>query len=472
MKKYAKVSEAFLDELRAAIGAKNVITDPEKLDQYKTDEEYDPRRFRLPEAAVRPGSPEEIAAVVKLCNKYNVPVTVRSGGTSLADGAIAVCGGIVLLMERLNKIIELNKEGMYLTAEAGVRTIDIQKMANDAGLLYAGDPCSAESCTIGGNLATNAGGNKAVRYGVTRHQVYCLEMVTPTGEIVEIGSRLSKCSTGYCMEQLVMGSEGTLGIVTKATLKLVPILPCRFDLLAIFTDPFKALSLVAKINQAGINPTSIEYMDNSYVRACADFIEFKGAPRYEDGIYVIITVETFTEDELDTKMEQLDTICEEAGAVEVLEADDRIWAMRRSCQESISLVSKVSLTDDVVVPVDKIASTIKEVMTIGEKYPFPLPVKINAHIGDGNLHIVLCKCDLDDATWERIVHEFHEEVYAYAYAQGGRLAGEHGIGAKKLSYMEEFTPKAELDLMRKIKLAWDPNLILNPGKIFNVPEAE
>ena len=152
------------------------------------------------------------------------------------------------------------------------------------------------------------------------------------------------------------------------------------------------------------------------------------------------------------KMEQLDELCEAAGAVEVLEADDRIWAMRRNCQESISLVSKVSLTDDVVVPVDRIAPTIKEIMHIGSKYPFTIPVKINAHIGDGNLHIV---------------HDFHEEVYAYAYTQGGRLAGEHGIGAKKLAYMEEFTPAGELELMRRIKLAWDPNLILNPGKVFN-----
>ncbi|MDO4920383.1 MAG: FAD-binding oxidoreductase [Phascolarctobacterium sp.] len=467
MQAYNKVSEAMLEELRAAVGAENVITDLEKLDQYKTDEEYDPRRFRVPEAVVRPANPQEVAAVVKLCNKYMTPVTVRSGGTSLADGAIAVCGGIVLLMERMNKIIEMNTEGMYMVVEAGVRTVDIQKLANEAGYLYAGDPCSAESCLIGGNLATNAGGNKAVRYGVTRNQVYGLEMVTPTGEIVEVGARLKKCSTGYCMEQLVMGSEGTLGIITKATLKLQPLPPYRFDLLAVFDDPMKALDVVPRIMQAGLNPTSMEYMDNSYVRATADFIEFKGAPHYEDGIYVIITVETFTEDELDSKMEQLNDLCEEAGAVDVLEADDRIWAMRRNCQESISLVSKVSLTDDVVVPVDKIATTIKEIMHIGSKYPFPIPVKINAHIGDGNLHIVLCKCDMSDEEWESTVHAFHEEVYAYAYAQGGRLAGEHGIGAKKLNYMEEFTPAGELELMRKIKRAWDPNNILNPGKVFN-----
>lgn len=465
MKEYASVSEEMLAELRTALGDEYVLTAADKLDQYKTDEETDPKKFHLPEAVVLPGCTQEVAAVVKLCNKYHVPVTVRGGGTSLADGAIPVCGGIVLLMERMNHILRMDTQAMYMEVEAGVRTIDIQQKANAAGFLYAGDPCSAESCQIGGNLATNAGGNKAVRYGVTRNQVYSLEMVTPTGEIVEVGARLKKCSTGYCMEQLVMGSEGTLGIITKATLKLQPLPPYRFDLLAVFDDPVKALDVVPKIMQAGLNPTSIEYMDNSYVRGTADYIEFKGAPHYEDGIYVIITVETFTEDELDTKMEKLDELCSEAGAIDVLEADDRIWNMRRNCQESVRLISLVSLTDDVVVPVDEIAETIKYIMKIGEKYPFP--VKINAHIGDGNLHIVLCKCDLTDEEWESNVEAFHEEVYTYAYAHGGRLAGEHGIGAKKLSYMEAYTPAGELDLMRKIKLAWDPELILNPGKIFN-----
>ena len=466
MKEYNSVSEPFLADVRAVVGDANVFTEPEKLEQYKTDEEYDPRRFRVPEAVVRPANAEEIAAVVKLCNKYNVPLTVRSGGTSLADGAIAVCGGIVLLMERLNKIIEMNTEAMYVVAEAGVRTVDIQKMANEAGYLYAGDPCSAESCLIGGNLATNAGGSKAVRYGVTRNQVYSLEMVTPTGEIVEVGSRLKKCSTGYCMEQLVMGSEGTLGIITKVTLKLQPMPPYRFDLLAVFDDPFKALDVVPKIMQAGLNPTSMEYMDNSYVRACADYIEFKGAPHYEDGIYVIITIETFNEDELDMKMEQASDICEAAGAVDVLEADERIWSMRRNCLESVSLISKVCTTDDVVVPVDEMSDMIQYIIKTVAKYPFPL--RINAHIGDGNLHIVLCKLDLSDEEWESELSRFTEEVYTYAYAHGGRLSGEHGIGSKKAHFLERFTPGGELELMRKIKKAWDPNNILNPGKVFNL----
>ncbi|MDO4920384.1 MAG: FAD-binding oxidoreductase [Phascolarctobacterium sp.] len=465
MAKYNTVSEEFLEELRAAIGAEHVRTDAATLDTYKTDEEKDERCFHLPDVVIAPADAQEIAAVVKLCNKYLVPLTVRGGGTGITDGAIAVCGGAVLLMERLNKIIELNKEGMYLVAQAGVRTIDIQKAANEQGFLYAGDPCSAESCQIGGNLATNAGGNKAVRYGVTRNQVYAVQIVTPTGEIVDLGAPLKKCSTGYCMEQLVIGSEGTLGIITQVTLKLQPLPPYRLDLLAVFTDPVQAMSVVPKIIKAGINPTSIEYMDNANVRTTSRFLEFSGAPHADEGIYVIVTVETFNEDELDMKMEQLDAICEECGAIDVLEADDRIWAMRRNCLESVSLISKVCTTDDVVVPVDEMSDMVKFIIATVRKYPFPL--RINAHIGDGNLHIVLCKMDLSDEEWESNLRRFTQEVYTYAYAHGGRLAGEHGIGAKKREFLEEFTPAGELELMRKIKRAWDPNLILNPGKVFN-----
>ena len=428
METYQSITPEIIEKLKAITGPSYVKTDKDILVQYQTDYETDPRRFHLPEAAVIPANAEEISQIVKLANEYHFPITVRSGGTSLADGAIPVCGGLVLCMERLNKIIELNEEGMYMTVEAGVRTVDLQKEAKAHGLLYAGDPSSAESCMIGANLATNAGGLKAVRYGVTRHQVYCLEMVTPTGDIVECGRILKKCSTGYDLEQLIIGSEGTLGIITKVTVKLIPLPPYRFDVLAVYTDPRKALYMVPKLLKAGIDPTSVEYMDNSYVRDTADYCHYSDMPHYEDGIYVIITVETFREDELDSKMESVCTICEESGAVDVLEADERIWNMRRNVQTSCEMVSKVFLTDDVVVPVHKIASTIEKIMEIGEDYPFQ--VKINAHIGDGNLHIVLCKMDMSDEEWETSVEKFHQQVYAYAYSVGGRLAGEHGIGAK------------------------------------------
>jgi glycolate oxidase len=416
----------------------------------------------MPEVVVLPGTAQEVAEVVKLANKFLVPITVRGAGTSLSDGAIPVCGGMVLLMERMNKILAFDEEGMYMVVEAGVSTKAIQDLANSKKLLYAGDPCSAESCMIGGNLATNAGGNKAVRYGTTRDQVYALEVVTPIGDIVNMGARLQKKTTGYCLEQLLMGSEGTLGIITKATLKLKPLPPYRFDILAIFTDVTKAIDLVPKIIKAGVTPTSIEFMDNNFVRSTNDYCETR-LPHYEDGSYIIITVETLTEDELDIKMKLLDSLCTEGGAAEVLEADERVWKLRRNCQESLRIISKVNLTDDVVVPLDKEAETIKFVMAISKNYN--LHAMTLAHAGDGNLHICLCKCDLSDEQWNKEVSEFHAEIYAYAYKVGGRLSGEHGIGAKKVKELEKYTESSELAVMKTIKSAMDPSNILNPGKV-------
>ena len=284
MSNYNSVTPEFIDELKTLLGEKYVKTDADTLDRYKTDEEADERCFHLPDVVVIPANAEEIAGVVKLCNKYLFPLTVRGGGTGIVDGAIADKGGVVLLMERLNKIIELNKEGLYMVAQAGVRTLDIQAAAKAENLLYAGDPSSSDSCQIGGNLATNAGGIKAVRYGVTRNQVYAVQIVTPYGDIVDLGSPLKKCSTGYCMEQLVIGSEGTLGIITQVTLKLQPLPPYKIDMLAIFHDPMAAIGVVPQLVKAGIDPTSIEYMDNPNVRTTSEYLELPGATHVEDGI--------------------------------------------------------------------------------------------------------------------------------------------------------------------------------------------
>lgn len=465
MSDYNKVNLEFIEKLKGIIGEKNVIVDKEKLDTYKTDEETNPKYFKTPELVVLPANAGEIASIVKLANEFLVPITVRGAGTSLAGGAIPVCGGLVLLMERLNKIIELDVDAMYIRVEAGALTKDIQNAAEEKELLYAGDPCSADSCQIGGNIATNAGGNRAVRYGTTRDQVYSIEVVTPKGEIIEMGSRVEKNSTGYCLEQLVMGSEGTLGIITKATLKLKPLPPYRFDVLAIFTNVNDAIDIVPKVIKSGITPTSVEFMDNSFVRSTNDYCETK-LPHYEDGNYVIITVETFNEAELDTQMELVDDLCSNNGAVEVLEADERVWNLRRNCQESVRVISLVSITDDVVVPLNKVAETIKFVRETAKRYPFK--VMTIAHAGDGNMHFVLCKCDLEEEAWENEVHKFHEEVYEYSYAIGGKLSGEHGIGHKKLEELATYTPTAELEVMKSIKRAMDPNNILNPGKVFNL----
>ncbi len=461
---YNPVTEEVLAALRAALGEEFVKNDPETLERYKTDEEPDPHYHHLPEVVVLPGNTEEVAAVMKLANKFLVPVTPRSAGTSVSCGAIPVCGGIVLLLERMDKILEMNEDAMYMVVEAGARTSEIQAKANEAGLLYAGDPCSAESCLIGGNIATNAGGNKAVRYGTTRHQVYSIEVVTPQGEIVELGGRLKKCSTGYCLDQLIMGSEGTLGIITKATLKLLPLCPYRIDILAIFTDINKAVDLVPRLIKAGLNPTSVEFMDNGFVRAASDYAELR-LPHYEDGSYVIVTVETFNEDELDLKMEQLDEICTECGATDVVEADERVWKVRRSCLEGAKALSRVSTSDDFVVPVDKIAVCLEHLMEVSKDYDFKCMCL--AHAGDGNLHFSILKMDMSDEEWERQLHAFHEICYAYVYSLGGRLSGEHGIGAKKLEALATCCDPVEMSIMQTIKRAMDPNNILNPGKLIN-----
>lgn len=462
MASYNPVTEEVLQALRKAVGDKYVKTDADVLKTYEGDESLAPSFWRLPEVVVLPANTEEVSAVMKIANQYKVPVTPRSAGTSVSCGAVPVYHGIVLLMERMNHILEMNEDGMYMVVEAGVRTIDIQNLAHSKGLMYAGDPCSSDSCLIGGNLATNAGGNKAVRYGTTRHQVYSVEVVLPSGKVTTLGATLKKCSTGFCLDQLIIGSEGTLGIITKATLKLVPLCPYRLDVLAVFTDLAKATALVPKLVKAGLNPTSVEFMDNNFVRSASDYSELR-LPHYEDGCYDIISIETFTEEELDDKMDKLAAICEECGATDVVEADDRVWKVRRNCLESTRVFSKVATSEDLVVPVTKIADCIQTLLKESKKYDFRLFCL--AHAGDGNLHFQILKCNMSDEEWERQLKEFRAMAYRYVYGLGGRLSGEHGIGFKRLHYMEEYTDPVELELMKTIKKAVDPNWILNPGKV-------
>ena len=462
MENYNPITQEVLEKLNALVGEKYVWTDPDHLEQYKTDEETDPRLFRTPDAVVAPETTEQVAAIMKLANQYGFPVTPRSGGTSVSDGAIAVCGGLVLLLERLDKIEKVDADGMYLIAQAGVPTVKVQEAARAVGLFYAGDPCSADSCLIGGNLATNAGGDKAVRYGTTRNQVHAIEVVLPNGEIANLGTRSKKNSTGYCLDQLVIGSEGTLGIITKATLKLLPLAPYKADVLAVFTDQEKAVSLVPILLKAGLNPTSVEFMDNGFVRSASDYSKIRLA-HYEDGSYVILTLETFDEDELEKKLEKLDELCRENGADDVMIADDRVWTVRKNCLESVRVLSKVMTSDDFVVPLDKIAQTINELSKVAESYPFQ--VFTLAHAGDGNLHFSILKGNMTDEAWEKALHDFHAEAYPYIYAMGGKLSGEHGIGAKKVKQLASLADPGELYMMQTIKKALDPKDVLNPGKV-------
>lgn len=466
MGKYNPITEAMISELEAILGDRYVVTDQEKLSQYAYDEVTDPKYHHPPEVVVYPETAEQIAQIMKLANRELIPVVPRGAGTGLACGAVPVYGGIVLCTERMNKILELNTDSLYMIVEPGVRTDDVQLAARKVDLFYAGDPCSGDSCFIGGNVATNAGGNKAVKYGTTRQQVYALEIVTPKGDIVTLGGRLEKMTTGYNLEHLIIGSEGTLGIITKITLRLMPLPKHVVDLLAVFPDIDTAIDLVPKLIKAGITPTCVEFMDNVTIRSVESFVKEK-LPHSDIGHYLIVQVEGENEDDLDNKSVALDELCTEQGALSVLIADPKkIWRARKSFSEAVRHESLIVGKEDIVVPVDQIPAMMREIATLSAKYA--LAARTASHAGDGNIHLNVLKNNTPDAEWEEKLAAFQRDLYTVVYRLGGKLSGEHGIGYKRKDLMKEFTNPVELDMMKAIKQALDPNQILNPGKIFDI----
>ena len=468
MPKYNPVTPAIVEALRNIVGAKNVLVDAEKLETYSHDEETDPRYHHMPEVVVLPSTAEEIAAIVQLANRELIPVVARGGGTGLAAGAVPLYGGIVISTEKMNKVLEVNPDSMYMVVQPGVRTEDVQKTAKEHGIFYAGDPCSGDSCFIGGNVATDAGGNRAIKYGTTRSQIYALQVVTPQGKIVRLGGRLEKCSTGYNLKELMIGSEGTLGIVTEITLKMKPLPNKVMDLLAIFPDIDSAIGIVNKVIKAGITPTCVEFMDNNTVQSVEKYLREK-LPQGNRGHYIIIQVEGTSDEDLEDKAVILDELCNANGALEVLVADpQKIWHSRKSFLEAARAESLIQSKEDMVVPVDKIATLMHEASALSAKYG--LATRIASHAGDGNVHFHILKGDIPDAEWDDILAKFQKEIYTLVYRLGGKLSGEHGIGLKRRPLMDEYADPVELEMMWAIKKALDPNLILNPGKIFTLPE--
>ncbi|EGO64122.1 FAD-binding oxidoreductase [Acetonema longum] len=466
MNKYKSVSSQIIAELVEIVGARNVMTDQEKIEPYSHDEVTETRYHHLPEVVVLPQTAEEVAAIMKLANRELIPVVPRGAGTGLACGAVPIHGGIVLSLERMNKILEINTDSLYMVVEPGMRTDDVQKAAKEQGLFYAGDPCSGDSCFIGGNVATNAGGNKAVKYGTTRQQVYGMEVVTPLGEIINLGGRLAKNTTGYCLEQLMIGSEGTLGIVTQITLKLMPLPRYVTDLLAVFPDVDSAIAIVNKIIKAGVTPTCVEFMDNITIKSVESFLNEK-LPASDQGNYIIIQVEADSEDALDDKSILLDELCNQNGALSVLVADPvKIWRARKAFAEAVRHESLIMDKEDIVVPVDQIPEMMSEITKLSQKHS--LAARVASHAGDGNIHLNILKGRMPDAEWDSKIEAMQHDLYKIVYRLGGKLSGEHGIGYKRKQLMQEYTSPVELNMMRAIKKALDPNLILNPGKIFDV----
>ena len=472
-RKYHPVTPEIVAELRRIVGDKYVIfEEEEKLEPFSHDETPDPRYRHMPEAVVRPVSAEEVAAVLKLANRERVPVTPRGAGSGLSGGAVPAHGGIVLLTGRMNRILEVDRENMMVVVEPGVVTNDINGVVAEYGLFYPGYPMSLETCFIGGNVAENAGGGKAVRYGVTNRYVLGLEVVTPTGEIVQLGGKRVKDVTGYNLVQLMVGSEGTLGIFTKIILKLSPAPKTSVDLLCLFRTPDEAIAVVPKVmTQGGIIPTAVEFMDQQCVRASCEYLN-ESIPYRDAGAMLIITVEGRDTEQVEGDCDTIGELALEAGAIEVYVADnyttsERIWKVRRNIAEAFNALTSDQSNDDIVVPMAEIPKLVAGLRELGKKYNVQIPCF--GHAGDGNMHIRIQKNpEWSVEKWHDTIPKILPELFDLAVSLGGTLSGEHGIGNKRKKYLSQFLSGPVIGIHRAIKRALDPNNILNPGKIFDV----
>jgi glycolate oxidase len=467
--KYAKVSPGIIAELRRIAGSGNVITAAEKLEAYSHDE-TDPAEYgSMPEAAVLPLTTEQTAEVVKLANREHIPITPRGAGSGLSGGAIPEYGGIVVTLERMNRLVEIDRENMAAVVEAGMVTNDLAQAVQAQGLFFAGYPMSLQTCAIGGNIAENAGGGKAVKYGVTGRYVLGLTLVTPLGDIVELGGKLAKDVSGYDLKSLVTGSEGTLGIVTRAVIRLIGYPAVKSDLLALFKTPKEAIDLVPLVLSRGLNPTSIEFMDQLSILTTCRYLN-ESLPYEDCGAMLLIELDGADGGQIERDLVETGKLCQEKGALEVYVAEDRnnierLWNVRRNIAEAFKVYSPVQSIEDIVVPISKIPAMIPELEKLGNKYGIRIPCY--GHAGDGNLHATLVKdpaMTMED--WKRNEALCLGDLYSVVSGFGGKISGEHGIGIKRRKYLKDLISPVEFALMRSLKQAWDPNHIMNPGKIF------
>jgi glycolate oxidase len=369
---YNPLTEEIVKELESILGAKNVILDKEKMENYSHDET--PEEYaHMPEVVITPTTTEQISEVMKLANKHLIPVTPRGAGSGLSGGAIPTFGGILLSVEKMNKVIEIDYDNMMIVVEPGLVTNEINGLVEDKGLFFAGYPMSLLTCYIGGNIAENAGGGKAIKYGVTGQYIMGLEVVTPTGEIVELGGKNVKDVTGYDIKKLMIGSEGTLGVITKAIIKLSPKPKFATDLLVLFEDVESAIKIVPTIiSEGGIVPTSIEFMDKLSVHTTCDYLN-EHLPYQKAGSMLLIEVDGTNESVVELDAETIGELCLEHGAIEVYVADnyttqERVWSVRRNIAEAFMVYSPEQSLEDIVVPIGNIAKLMPEIDKISKKY--------------------------------------------------------------------------------------------------------
>jgi glycolate oxidase len=464
MRDYKKLDGADFDFLRGVCGEKRVFPGDGINEDYCHDEMAS--IHRRPEALVIPSSTGEVAAIMGYASEKLLPVTPRGQGTGLVGGAVPLCGGILLDMTGMNRILELDEENLTLTVEPGVLLMDVIKFVEEKGLFYPPDP-GEKSATIGGNISTNAGGMRAVKYGVTRDYVRGLEVVLADGRILEVGGKIVKNSSGYSLKDLFIGSEGTLGIVTRAILRLLPLPRHKLSLLIPFPSLETAIAAVPRIITSRAVPTAVEFMQREVILASEQFLGRKFPDNSSDA-YLLLTFDGNSREEIDRAYEDVAEICLAAGAIDVLisnseERNESIWAARGAFLEAIKASTSAIEECDVVVPRNHVADFVCFTNELQKKYG--VRIRSFGHAGDGNLHIYLLRDEMDEPAWKGKMDEVFGEMYLRARELGGKVSGEHGIGCAKQGYLRSSAGPDQMAIMRGIKAVFDPRNILNPGKI-------
>lgn len=462
---YQAITKEDLAFLETVIPAERITAGDAISADYSHDELGGVRR--MPEVLIRAMSTEEVSAVMRYANEKNIPVVVRGSGTGLVGASVAVRGGIMIETVGMNKILELDEENLTVTVQPGVLLMDLAAFAEDHGLFYPPDP-GEKSATIGGNISTNAGGMRAVKYGVTRDYVRALTVVLPSGEVVKLGGKTVKNSTGYSLLQLMIGSEGTLGVITEATLKLIPLPKLTVSLLVPFSSITDAIGCVPVLVKSRASLTAIEFFERGTILFAEEYLG-KKFPDTKAPAYLLLTVDGHMKAAVEEELDRAAQVCMDNGAsdayiVDTAERKESVWKARGAFLEAIKASTSEMDECDVVVPRNKVAEFVLYTHEIAEELNVRIPSF--GHAGDGNLHVYVCRDDKGDEDWKTVLALAFDRMYAKARELGGTVSGEHGIGYAKKTYMRETVGDTQIALMRGIKETFDPKHILNPDKLF------
>ncbi len=451
------------------LGKDSCFYDEESLANYSSDQTEN--LLFLPTVVLKPHTVEQISQIVKYCNENKIPITPRAGGTGQMGGALPINGGVLLSIERLNSILHIDTQNFQATVEAGVINYDLQLALEPYGLFYGPDPSSWGSCFIGGNIATNAGGLRAVKYGVTSAAVFNLEVVLPNGEVIWTGANTLKNSTGYNLTQLFIGSEGTLGIVTKAVLKIVPKPKTDISLLIPFHSLEDCASAVANIFTNGLQPCSLELMERNALEQVMIHLNDNSIPLQEKvQAHLLICYDGNSQEELMPLIEKTMNVVEKYPTEEIYFADNetdknRLWQMRRKAAEIVK-INGYTIEEDTVVPRAELPKLIRFAHQLAKKNK--VKVVCYGHAGDGNLHIRFNHPEYKNSYNNPVIQEMLKELFQYIYSLGGTISGEHGIGLIQQPFLSIVFSQANLEVQKSIKKALDPNNIMNPGKVINI----